>query len=707
MSAAPASETTPLLRDNAIVEGGVVATGLPTEQPNDTDVPLADEPTLKELLVIQASIWVGVFFAALDATVVATISAPISSSFNSLSLLSWLASAYLISNAACQPLSGKLTDIFSRRTGLVVSNILFGVGNLICGLAKDEWVMIFGRVVAGMGGGGLTAIATFVTSDLVPLRTRGMWQGIGNICYGVGSGLGGVFGGWINDTWGWRWAFLIQVPFIVVSTVLVWWKVKIPVKETDVSRWKRIDFLGAGALVLTLVLFLFGINTGGNQKPWTHPMVLASLILSGVSLLAFVYIEEKVASEPVIPVRLLADRTVLSACLTNWFCTMTLFAVFLYIPLYLQIQGYSTTQAGTRLIAQAVGTSIGSLGLGFLMRLTGRYLFLHYACVLFFTVGSVLFTTLTINTPAWPPFLYLFITGLGYGGMLTATLVALISAVAHAHQAVVTSASYAFRSTGSSLGITIASSVFQNILKSGLWSRFGDRDDAGWLIPKLRNSLDEIRHLPKEMVPGVLAAYMDALKGVFVTTLGLAVLGAISSTYPYPSALLASGRSPSAAAARYCSMPIRALLCWASKLSFGGDFSALRLLAAVSSTSSLPLCLVNSTPRLHLEIWPSTLIDGHADIHSLSLNSVQNVAPPAPNRILNWTDASQLSFRDIDIRTASSARSVQTHPRQNAQTRISTRLARQGDQIQQKKQAYGSQRISNARASLRQPPALQ
>lgn len=389
--------------------------------------------------------------------------------------------------------------------------------------------MIFGRVVAGMGGGGVTAIATFVTSDLVPLRKRGLWQGIGNICYGVGSGTGGVFGGWINDTWGWRWAFLIQIPFIVISSILVWWKVDIPVKETDASRLKRIDFLGAGTLVFTLVLFLFGINTGGNQVPWTHPTVLVSLILSGVFLLIFIYIEEKVASEPIIPLRLLTDRTVLSACLTNWFCTMSVFAVFLYMPLYLQIQGHSTTQAGTRLIAQAIGTSIGSLGLGFVMRTTGRYLILNYVSVSLLAVGSAFFTRLDLNTPAWPPFLYLFIAGLGYGGMLTVTLVALISAVAHAHQAVITSASYAFRSTGSSIGISVASSVFQNILKSGLWSRFGDRDEAPRLIPKIRDSLEEIHHLPEGWLPGVLDAYMDALKGVFVTTLGLALLGAIVS----------------------------------------------------------------------------------------------------------------------------------------------------------------------------------
>ena len=112
-----------------------------------------------------------------DTTIIATLTAPISSSFNSLSLLSWLATGYLISNAACQPLSGKLTDIFSRRYGLVFSNFFFAVGTLVCGLAQREWVIILGRVIAGIGGGGLSSIATFVTSDLVPLRRRGVWQG--------------------------------------------------------------------------------------------------------------------------------------------------------------------------------------------------------------------------------------------------------------------------------------------------------------------------------------------------------------------------------------------------------------------------------------------------------------------------------------------------------------------------------------------------
>lgn len=422
-----------------------------------------------------------------------------------------------------------MTDIFGRRTGLVVSNVLFAAGNLICGLATEEWVIILGRTVAGMGGGGLNAISTFLASDLVPLRQRGMWQGMGNICFGVGSGLGGVFGGWMNDTWGWRWAFLIQIPFIVVSTILVIIHVNVPVKETDRSRWRRIDFLGATALIVALVLFLFGLSTGGNQFAWTHPLVLTSLPLSGVCFLSFIYVEEKVASEPVIPVRLLLHRTVLASCLTNWLSTMSYYAIYIYMPVYFQVQGYSATMAGLRLVALAAGLSIGSLGVGILMRMTGRYLYFSHGAVVLIVAGVGISCSFSLTTPAFPPFVSLFVFGIGYGAMLTSTLVALISAVEHEHQAVITSASYAFRSTGSSIGVTVGSAVFQNLLKSGLWSRFGGRDGAADLIPKLRDSLDEIDKVPPSWRPGVVDAYMDSLRGVFLASLGLAALSMLTN----------------------------------------------------------------------------------------------------------------------------------------------------------------------------------
>lgn len=527
------SETSPLLSNRfAITTEEVDEAAIPDNNnsgASEDSVPTADEPSTGKLLLVMSSIWLGTFLAALDSTIVATLSAPISASFNSLSLVSWLASAYFIANAAFQPLSGRLTDIFSRRTGLVFSNTFFAAGNLICGLATKEWVMILGRVVAGMGGGGLNAISTFVGSDLIPLRRRGVWQGFGNICFGVGAGLGGVFGGWINDTWGWRKAFLILVPLTVISGTVVFFTVKVPVKHSEKAAIKRVDFLGAATLISTLVLLLIGLNSGGNVVPWNHPLIYTTLPLSFVSLLLFIYIENSLASEPVIPVKLLLSRTVLAACLTNWFMTMSVFSLILYGPIYFQVRGLSPTQAGARLIPQSVGTAVGSIAVGLLMRRTGRYYLLNILIQLIFLAACSLLSTFDLSTSTWKPLLTFFLSGTGYSGMLTTTLIALISAVDHNDQAVITSASYAFRSTGSAIGITIASAVFQNILKLRLWATLGDRADAALIIARLRDSLDEIQKLPIEWQREVREIYMEALRGVFLTTLGIGVVAALCS----------------------------------------------------------------------------------------------------------------------------------------------------------------------------------
>ena len=389
-----------------------------------------------------------------------------------------------------------------------------------------------GRVVAGMGGGGLNAISVFVSSDLVPLRRRGVWQGYGNIVFGLGMGLGGTFGGWLNDWVGWRWAFLIQVPFIAVSGCMVFFLVKIPIKETEESAWKRVDFLGAALLITSLVLLLLGLNSGGNQFPWNHPFVLTVLPLSVVFFLLFVYVEDRVASEPIIPVRLVLTRTVLAACLTNWFSTMAVFLALYYIPLYLQIRGLSALKAGLRLIPNAAALSCGSLGSGYIMRTTGRYYYLSCMFMSLLVLGSALYITLDLNTPDWATFLYMIPSGFGYGGMLTVTLVAMISAVEHKNQAVITSASYAFRSTGSTIGITIASAVFQNILTMELRDKYGSSKGGEKAINRIRNSLDEINHLPKGWDRAdVMDSYMHAIRGAFVAGLALTITASVVSLF--------------------------------------------------------------------------------------------------------------------------------------------------------------------------------
>ncbi|KAL8912593.1 MAG: hypothetical protein Q9172_007477 [Xanthocarpia lactea] len=486
------------------------------------------------VLWIMTSVWIGTFTAGLDGTVMATLAAPIATSFNSLSLLAWLATAYLIGQAATQPLSGKLTDIFSRQWGLVVSNCFFALGNLICGFSNDEWTMIFGRVLAGIGGGCLNSISTIIVSDMIPLRQRALWQGLSNVFWGLGNGLGGLFGGYMNDTWNWRVAFLAQVPLTAACLFIVCFQFRSiaaisPRKlDTSQSSISRVDFLGSVLLVLTLVLFLLGITMGGNIVPWSNPLACVPMPVSLVFFGAFLYVEGYIAREPILPLHFLRDRTILCACLTNWFFHMALYVLMFYIPIYYRILGANSTQAGNALVPIGVTLPLGSLLAGYITSRTGRYKYVLWATLLLLLVGTVANCTDTLATPLWLPTAYLVLIGFAMGGMLVVTLVAFTSAVEVSEQALVTSLSYVFRSTGSVMGVAIGSAVYQCALDSSLWSRIGRIDNAAKVIRGIKDSLEQIDMLSEQLQATVRGSYMVALQATFLTTVGFALMAVIS-----------------------------------------------------------------------------------------------------------------------------------------------------------------------------------
>jgi len=493
-----------------------------------------------------SGIYVSAFLSALDSTLVATLASPIATSFSSLPLLSWLASAYFIANGVSQPLAGRLTDIYGRRAGMLFANVVFGLGNILCALAQSEGAVITGRVVAGIGGGVIGPTATAFASDFIPLRRRGLWQGIANLVFGIGSGVGGPLGGLIEDQLGWRWAFWVQIPLTVIAIVLVLIFMKTPGQETErrgdnedrrsdgdddggkAAKWKRIDFLGAFLLVATMIAFLTAFTTAGVLVPWTSPLILTSLPLTLVLLLTFFLVERR-HPEPIIPVNLLLNRTVLAACLTNWFVTMARFGILFFAPLYFLVLGYSVAASGLRFVPESIAIGIASVGAGLIMKRTGRYYRLNAGLGTIFVVGLALTATFSVATPAWLPFVALFCVGAGYAGLVSTTLLAFIAAIEQKHQAVITSASYAFRSTGSMIGIAVANTVFQARLGIEFDERIGGRKGAAEVVWKVRNSIQAIRDLPDEWKGDVILAYVASLRVVFVVLLGLGFTGVVVS----------------------------------------------------------------------------------------------------------------------------------------------------------------------------------
>ncbi|KAG9501674.1 hypothetical protein J7337_007365 [Fusarium musae] len=487
------------------------------------------ELSFARLAMIMSTAWLGVFLGAADTTVIATLSAQISSEFNSLSLLSWLATAYLIANAASQPISGRLTDIFGRGPGLAFSNIAFAVGNLICGLATSQKIMILGRVIAGIGGGGLMSIPTFLGSDLVPLRKRGLVGGIANIWYASGAMVGAVFGGFLNDytSWGWRMAFLIQVLPSLLSALIVYSLIKVPPKQSDKSYVKRIDFGGVFLVSSFLASLVLGLSSGGNIVPWLHPLPIAAISLSILLFSAFVVWELR-ASQPIIPVRLLLNPTVLASCLASVFCSAIALTSIFYVPLYLQARGDSATNAGLKILPASVGTCLGGLVPGYLMKKTGKYVGLVVSSILALIIGTAIFAVQNDVSQAWMTCLAFFIVGLGYNAVFSITQVACVAAVGHAQQAVVTSTTYLARSLGGTIGITLASVLYQSSLDMSLWARFGNQPNAADEIWRIKDDLTEIHHLPEGWYSGVMESLMKAFGHVWLMMLAWAVLALIS-----------------------------------------------------------------------------------------------------------------------------------------------------------------------------------
>ncbi|KAK4148630.1 major facilitator superfamily domain-containing protein [Chaetomidium leptoderma] len=483
---------------------------------------------LSRLILVMSTAWFGVFLGAADTTVIATLSAPISSEFGSLSLLPWLATAYLISNAAIQPISGRLTDIFGRGRGLVFSNVVFAAGNLLCGVAGNQYLMIFGRLVAGIGGGGLMSIPTFLGSDFIPLRKRGLIGGIANLWYGAGAMTGAVFGGLLYDHFhlGWRLAFLIQVPLSLLSAVFVHFLVKVPPKQSDKSYLKRIDFGGVFLITSCMALLVLGLSLGGNVVPWTHPLPPAAISLSVVLFAAFVR-WERTARQPVLPVQLLVDRTVLTSCLASVFCAGIALTSVFYVPLYLQVRGDSATSAGLKIMPASLGTSFGALASGYMVKRTGTYVRLVIGSTVALIVGTTMFALQNGNSPPWLTSAAFLIVGSGYNAVFTITQVACLAAVEHSHQAVVTSSTYLARSLGSTVGVAVASVVYQSSLSAGLARRLSDQTGATEAIERILDDISVLQDLPREWQAGVTESFMDAFRYVWFVMLGWAFLALI------------------------------------------------------------------------------------------------------------------------------------------------------------------------------------
>lgn len=473
----------------------------------------------KKMKYIIPAVAIGIFLSAADQTIIVSTYGTIGTELNALNKASWIATSYFLTLTSFQPLYGKLSDIFGRKPCLLFAYLVFGLGCLFCGMAKNMNQLIAARAFAGVGGGGMTTVVSILLSDIVPLRERGKWQGYINIIYALGAGSGAPLGGVLADSIGWRWAFNAQGPLCLAAFIAVAAVLKLP--KQDHSHWKdkllKIDFLGAFILICAVFGLLLGLDRGSNVA-WHNKITIAALGASLPLFILFVLVEMYIASHPFAPGHIIFDRSLFACYLCNFFSFGGWLASIFYIPLYFQVvDGFSASQAGIWLLPGIFAGVSGSLFGGIYMQKTGKYYWITIVAYANLVVGMIvilLFSGIITNS-IWGMVVGMVICGFSNGIGVTTTLIGLIANADHSDQAVTTACSYLFRSLGSVFGVSISATFFNQALRTHLKSKLNSGKDAAKIAERVRQSLSYIRTLEPSVREIVRDCYGKSTRAAF------------------------------------------------------------------------------------------------------------------------------------------------------------------------------------------------
>lgn len=505
--------------------------GPPSPTDSEPGPPPINEFSKADVCWILAGLWSGVLLGAFDGTVVATLLTPIGSEFNASNQASYIGTSYLLSVCCFTPLYGRLADILGRKGAMLLALSLFGSGTICCGLAPSMNTLIAARAVAGMGGGGVMTVSSIAVTDFIPLKQRGLYQGMANILYGLGAGLGGPLGGWVNDMFGWRSAFYMQTPVLLFSFVLVATKVNIRLpddvqNQSSSEKLRRIDFLGSLTLVGAVGCLLLGFSLKSTEEmEWSDPFVAGFLVASVIFGLLFIFVEKHWAPYPVMPLRLITQRTPLAVSISNLLTSMSAFSMLYNAPLYFSaVRLNSSAVAGLHLLPHSVAISMGSVFAGWLMRRTGKLYTLTLVSSAMTILASLLASFWNENSSALHLWVDLIPQGFGMASFITSTLIAMIAGVYKEDMPVAIGITYLFRTTGQVLGVSLSGAILQAVLLQKLRERISG-PDASEIIHSIRHTAQIIPTLDPHLRKAAVDSYADALRVVFICQTAINVLG--------------------------------------------------------------------------------------------------------------------------------------------------------------------------------------
>ncbi|KAA8576111.1 hypothetical protein EYC84_006273 [Monilinia fructicola] len=480
----------------------------------------------KSVAIVISLLLIGVFISNADGTLVIATYGTIASEFQALGDASWLTTSYSLAMCAIQPLTGKISDIYGRKPVLLISYGIFVIGCVFTGLSQTIWQTVMGRIVAGVGGAGMSVMVSVLVVDLVPLIHVAAWRSYVNVVGTIGRSIGGPLGGWLADTIGWRWSFIGQGPLMLFAIALVAYKLPArslsdePIQARDgPSKLGRIDFVGAFMLAGTIATFLGALSLGGQELPWSHPIVIGLLLGSIVLGAVFVSYEVNVAVEPIFPPALVAQRDVALPYAVNALQLGAQIGMMYSVPLYFRVtQGSSNTIAGLHLVPAVFGNTLGGLLAGWLITRTGHYKYLlTLATLSSISAYTILLTTWHSNQLSLASSLAIFPGGFGMGITAACTFIALTVSVQKKEMGIATAGMYLMSSIGMVVGIALCAGVQNNALVKALGELRLDES----IVKKVMDDVGSVKDLHGNVKIKVIDAYVRSLEASHAVSVGL------------------------------------------------------------------------------------------------------------------------------------------------------------------------------------------
>jgi EmrB/QacA subfamily drug resistance transporter len=395
--------------------------------------------------------------AVLDQTILATALPTIATDLGRVTDLSWVVTAYVVAATASTPLWGKLGDRHGRKRLLELALAGFVAASALCGLAGDITALTILRAAQGIAAGGLMTLAMACVGDLVAPRQRGRYQGYIAATFAAATVLGPLVGGLLVDGAGWRWVFYVNLPVGLLA--LAGLRLRLPAGAGERPD-RPLDVGGAALLAAATTAFMLTCVWGGERYGWGSPAILA-LIGATLALAGALVARERRAADPIVPLALLRTRSVAVASAALFLGTAALFAITVFVPLFLQdATGASPTQAGLLLAPMMVGITLSTTLSGRSIARTGRYKRYPVAGLALMAGALVLLAAVAGDASRAATAAGLVVFGLGFGMVTQVLVVAVQNSVERRELGVATAATGFFRALGGAVGAAALGAVF-------------------------------------------------------------------------------------------------------------------------------------------------------------------------------------------------------------------------------------------------------